>query len=58
MLEEAGLKSDAKYYKCSGNFAKDPRFKSIEEKTREMYFQDYLDQLYKQEKKESELKRQ
>lgn len=47
MLEEAGLKSDAKYYKCSGNFAKDPRFKSIEEKTREMYFQDYLDQLYK-----------
>lgn len=46
MLEEAGLKSDAKYHKCVQNFVKDNRFRNVEEKLRENYFQDYLDTLF------------
>jgi hypothetical protein len=46
------LNSDAKYYKSWPLFSKDQRFRSVEEKLRESYFQDYMDDLYEKERNE------
>ncbi|KAL4477091.1 hypothetical protein ABPG72_015404 [Tetrahymena utriculariae] len=49
LLEEQNFNSDAKFYKVIGNFASDPRYKALDEKNRETYFQDFLDRLFEQE---------
>ncbi|KAL4430456.1 hypothetical protein ABPG74_013306 [Tetrahymena malaccensis] len=49
LLEEQNFSSDAKFYKVIGNFASDPRYKALDEKNRETYFQDFLDRLFEQE---------
>lgn len=52
MLEESGITSEAKYYKTAHLFVHDQRFRVIEEKQREVYFQDYLDDLFNREREE------
>ncbi|KRX05843.1 WW domain [Pseudocohnilembus persalinus] len=52
MLDEARLTSESKWHKVNHEFIKDIRFKRIDEKSREQYFQDYLDDLYQKEKDE------
>ena len=38
MLDDARLKSDAKYHKVIHKFARDPRYRVLDEKKRENYF--------------------
>jgi len=47
MLYESNLPADAKWHKENLRFYGDSRFKDVDEKYREDYFQDYLDDLYK-----------
>ncbi|EAR84054.2 FF domain protein (macronuclear) [Tetrahymena thermophila SB210] len=49
LLEEQNFNSDAKFYKVVSSFAQDPRYKALDEKNRETYFQDFLDRLFEQE---------
>lgn len=53
MLKENNLLSSAsKYYDSAKYFFSDPRFSGLDEKTREEIFQDYLDDLEKEERDE------
>ena len=49
MLEEANLTSDSKFYKVVNSICSDLRYRALEEKNRESYFQEYLDRLAEQE---------
>ena len=58
MLETSGtLTSDSKYHKVAQQFIMDQRWKMVEERDREILFQDFLDDLYNKEKEESRIKR-
>jgi hypothetical protein len=58
MLETSGvLTSDSKYHKVAQHFIMDQRWKMVEERDREVLFQDFLDDLYNKEKEELRIRR-
>ncbi|EGR31934.1 hypothetical protein IMG5_099620 [Ichthyophthirius multifiliis] len=58
LLESSNLNSLCKYYKTAQSLIHDVRYKAVEEKTREIIFQDYLDRLFEQEKEIQNANRQ
>lgn len=58
MLEEKKiLTSDSKFHKVAHVFMNDYRWKALEDKDRENIFQDYLDELFENEKQEKRQKK-
>lgn len=58
MLSEfKNLNSDMKYNQVVQYFYMDPRYKNVDQKDRENLFQDYLDELFEQEKEEDKKNR-
>jgi len=52
LKEQKHLKPESKFYNASKVLATDPRFKNVDEKDREEIFQDFIDQLWQQQKEE------
>lgn len=58
MLETSPhLTSESKFHKVAYLLVHDPRWKVVEERDREILFQDYLDELYNKEKEDNRIKR-
>lgn len=58
MLENSQfLTSESKFHKVAVNFIHDPRWKLVEDRDREILFQDFLDELFNKEKEDNRIKR-
>ena len=57
LRERININSDTKFYKISFQLMNDFRWRAVEERDRETIFQDYLDDLFEEERAEKREKR-